>query len=763
MAHGLLSSTNGRGNLNLSSLVAEKIKNAAAMSAEERKAREQEIGLLREKVDAKKATQEDIVRLQQLEGQDKERKEGGIGKSFFAKAVMSEFGGDRRRRLMGTFSKDPDATRDPSLTKEQRFSALLDRAARPSESPVTPAAPVEDDIRPEEYGDAIYQKPTPQQGALEKLLETIKSQYNIIETKVNALGSEEKKNVASKKQNNSHLSRVTGVLESLKDYFNKDNDLKSIENNIEREKLDAQRDSLAQSKLDSEELSLEGGSDRSDLLDTDTLEEQDARKGDKGGGLLGGIMRGIGGLMKNFGGKKGGTQYTKPIGPQPMNSSTPWATKGIGDRGGMFGSQGFTPRLSSSPVKMAEGGGIVDNPTVTNLPPGSSVIPLNRNNALGSMFKQAGQGEAGSKLADPMSQVMQLPTQVGGGLLLTLLGKLMNKLGGLGSMVGPVIAKIATPVASMFGLPATIASSILGGPAAAATTKPKKKSSGFLDNLKSLLGRRSGGATSPGVTPTTGGADLGSSMRAGETIQAQSNEGPGGFIQGGSGQGSEGGQNTTGGYATHYHLSPPSNDAAGWAEARSVALTSAQMMLNRGSTIYFGNIKEFAQPATLADQIAREQQAHTQPGRTQGGIDMQEKSSTGSMRMKFPLKVTNVSQDISGGSGRTARIIGSNVRLAHGAVGSANSVETAAMPQVAQQPPVALPGSSNPQTSRPEAPQVSPSSPPPDPSQASNIFLQQLARQQSPQQKETAVQPRGLSYLSVTDPTSVGNLYWYKF
>ena len=171
-----------------------------------------------------------------------------------------------------------------------------------------------------------------------------------------------------------------------------------------------------------------------------------------------------------------------------------------------------------------------------------------------------------------------------------------------------------------------------------------------------------------------GGVDLGSSMRAGETIQTQSNTGSGGFIQGGSGLGSEGGQNTSEGYATHYHLSPPSNDAAGWAQARSIAQTSTQMMLSRGSSVYFGNIKEYARQETLADQIAREQQAHTRPGRTQGGIDMQEKNN-GSMRMKFPLKVTNVTDNISGGSGRTARIVGTNVTLAHGASGSANSIE----------------------------------------------------------------------------------------
>jgi hypothetical protein len=106
-------------------------------------------------------------------------------------------------------------------------------------------------------------------------------------------------------------------------------------------------------------------------------------------------------------------------------------------------------------------------------------------------------------------------------------------------------------------------------------------------------------------------------------------------------------------------------------------------MLARGSTIYFGNLKQYAvsgDDAKLQQQIAAEQNAHTQPGRTQGGIDMQEKSSSGSMALKFPLKVTNVTQDINSGSGRTARVQGTNVRLAHGAKGSANSIESSVAP-----------------------------------------------------------------------------------
>ena len=792
MAASLGTSQKGQGDLNLGALIAGKVKNSLAMAAEERKAREEEIKLLREKIASGKQTQEDIVRLDQLEKQDKERKEGGISKSFFAKAMMSEFGGDRLRRTKGTFSKNPDDTQDPTLTKQERFAALLDKAARPAAPPPTPAAPVAtDDIDPMDYGDANAQAPTPQQGSVEKLLEIIKSQYSTLSSRVSSLGSEEQKNVTEKNKTNMELSRMNGVLETFKQYFNKGNELKETENQIERDKIDAELEKQQDDKASAEQFNM---SAQTDVAGVSELDEEDKLQRTKGGGILDTVMNSVGGLFKMFGGggkgaggtAKGATQYTKPIGPQPMNSKSPWAAKGASDRGGMFGKEGFTPRLDSKPTsptplnkggivppvpnqkttKMAGGSFITDRPTQTNLAPGSSVIPLNRNNSLGKMFQQAGQGMPGSKEAEPMTKVMQLPTQVGGGLLLTALNGVMDKLGGLGSMLKGPIKQIAAPVASMFGLPATVIGGLFGGPAQAATIDPMQNgmdNGGFLDKLKGMFGKKStgpGGTTTP---PGAGGADLGASMRAGETIQAQDPNGPGGFIQGGSGLGSEGGQNTTSGYATHYHLTPPSNDAAGWAEARAVAKTSAQMMLNRGSKIYFGNIKQWANPANLDAQIAAEQQAHTQPGRTQGGIDMQEQGPDGNMRLKFPLKVTNVSQDISGGSGRTARVIGTNVRLAHGAAGSANSVESAAMPQVANQPPVALPGA-DPRQPTAANPLLTPAAPSaPAVPQVEGALGAIIRQNQAAAAQKQQVGPTGLSAtLGTTDPTGIDTSFWFR-
>ena len=656
-------------------MVAGKIKDSFGMAAEERRLRDEEIAKLQGK---EERTAEDDKRLEELLEQKKSRTEGRkrdrIKNSFFTKAMMSQFGGDRKRRLQGMVSSSPRASQDPSLTKEQRYSALLDESMTPGEAPEAP-----DDYDDNYLSGAPEGAVPPQQSGLEKVLGRVSEALSIISSKVSSLKAEEAK---SKTTSESRLAKFSGVFESIKNYFDKDNDLKKTENTIEQQKLENFKDAQADAKVAREQASI------GQTEDLSKFEDMEERPEGGGKGLLGGLMDGVKGLFKNFmGGKKGAakgvTGYSKPIGPQPMNSSTPWARMGAGDRGGMFGQGQFTPRLSST--KLSEGG-IITKPTTGTLEPGSSVIPLNRNNAVADTFQKAKESAGDASIADPMAQVMQLPSQVGGGLLIGLLSKAMSSLGGIAGMLKPVIQPILNTLVPAFGLPATVAGAIFGGgPAEAATT------GGF--DLGSFFGKKeSKGPGAPGAsgTPPVGGANLGATMREGETIQAQSNDGPGGFIQGGSGQGSEGGQNTTSGYATHYHLSPPTNDPNGWAQARSVALTSAQMMLNRGSTIYFGNIGEFAKAETLQDQITREQIAHSRPGRTQGGIDMQEKGSNGSMRMKFPLKVTNVTNDISGGSGRTARIIGTNVTLAHGAVGSANSIETAVVPKADSQQPSAL-------------------------------------------------------------------------
>ena len=660
MAHGYTRTSNPYSqNSSLSGYLAGKVRSAFDTAGEERRGRDEEIDLLEKKEELDDEEKERLAFLKKQQGGRK----GGI----FGKALMSEFGGDRRRRTMGMFSKNPDAANDPSLTKAERFSAVLDRSAPPQ--------------APEQLELNLSGR-TSIKEQLARVYGAIGKGYDSIADRVSQLASAEKETAAAAKSNTKFTGAVGQTLSNLKDYFNKDLDLKKSENDIATGQLELALEAEENEKNNLTEARVEKGEDLSGLGSVPSVD----RTGGKDGGMLGGL----GNLLKNlnpFGGKKnqGFTQYARDIGPTSMQSVRPWArAKPMGLQGN---ADGFAPLLRSRAItprpvsKFSEGGirtGIYDNPTNFNMRPGDAVIPLNRNNALADMFKSEGSNKS---MVEPMTEAMQLPTQVGGGLLISMLRKLTQNLGGLSSFIAPTIKDIAKPIALAFGLPTTITAGLVGGnPAQAGGIKFNMGA--FTDkNQASQMA-----AAPPPATPQAiGGADLGSTMRAGETIQRQMNNAPGGFIQGGSGLGSEGGQNTNAGYAKHYHLSPPSNDEQGWAQARSIAHTAASIMLDRGSTIYFGNIKESGTRENLADQIAREQVAHSRPGRTQGGIDIQENNPTGGMRMKFPLKVTNVSQDISGGSGRTARIVGTNVTLAHGAVGSANSIET----QVARPSPAA--------------------------------------------------------------------------
>jgi hypothetical protein len=153
-----------------------------------------------------------------------------------------------------------------------------------------------------------------------------------------------------------------------------------------------------------------------------------------------------------------------------------------------------------------------------------------------------------------------------------------------------------------------------------------------------------------------------------------------GFIQGGSGRGSETG------YGAHFHLSPPSTDAAGLEKAREVAFQAIKLMLQRGSRVWLSNYEKFVPPnasdSVIKDMIKREQDAHTKPNRTRGGIDIQEGEPgkeaviPGYLGTKsvFPLATGTVTGSIQGGYGREAEVIGSGgVVLAHGSAGSTAS------------------------------------------------------------------------------------------
>ncbi len=205
--------------------------------------------------------------------------------------------------------------------------------------------------------------------------------------------------------------------------------------------------------------------------------------------------------------------------------------------------------------------------------------------------------------------------------------------------------------------------------------------------------------------------------------------GPGGFLQGSSGKGMEDYPR----YGVHFHLSPPNMSESGFLAARELAFNAVKAMTARGSTVHLSNIKQNipkgASDAQIKSMILAEQRAHTQPGRTQGGIDIQEsnpnvgpthKGLPGS-KIAFPFAVGPVSPLSAGsGYGREAEVIGSGgVKLAHGAAGSTAS-------QISPSTSVAGPAQTT-AVASPSAAQVSPA-----PTQQRQ---QQVAQQITPERK----------------------------
>jgi len=681
MAHGFVSYS--QPNLgNFGKYLGEKVKSAAKMAGEERKhAKEQ----------AEKQRKEGVPE------EEIKKHERGF---FFGKALSHEFGGDLLRRTKGTFSNDPSKEQDPALSKQQRFSALVRGGDVVSPEPYKQLElPLG-----QEKQDTVKVEDKSLKSWLSVVLGGVQKSYDNIADKIGGLTQEESKQVVEENQTTKTITKLASGLSTIKNFFNKNNKIQEEENKIESKQLELALDTENKNEMAVKESSLEAGADLSSGTAYTNPYGSDEEEEDSGN-------RGLLDRMLDFGFDRNGRRRRKGFKRRYARRKFNNFKRGVGRRsrrlrrraqvgvgrgiqrlsmsqGGVIPQAPFVPtpvaqnNISPSPRKKLAGGGIVDNPTKINLNPGQAVIPLNRNNPFKNIFQQQkkqtinAKDSSGKKTTDQIAKAVQLPAQAAGGLLLSTMAGVFKRIGGIGKIFAPFLMQLFNPLARVFGLPANVIGSLIGGQPAAAATLDSKDIAEFLKSKPGKGGKGGSGGGTPSTTPPpTGGADLGASMRAGETIQAQGANDAGGFIQGGSGLGSEGGQNTTGGYATHYHLSPPSNDPAGWAQSRSVALTAARMMLARGSKIYFGNLKQFADPAKLEQQIAAEQQAHTEPGRTQGGIDMQESSSSGSMALKFPLKVTNMVDDISGGSGRTARIMGTNVRLAHGAKGSANSIE----------------------------------------------------------------------------------------
>ena len=505
---------------NLAGAIGEKIGSALTMAAQARRQRDGEKERLTSQIaelnNKENKTEEEKQQLKDLQKRQSDLQSQGYG--FIAKkALGAEFGGDLRRRTKGFFQMDPEDQNDPALDKKKRFEALLraqpvGNQTAPGEAPQAPTA-VQD-------GGVLGSFAT---GIIEKI--------SLLSKKVDDLKKVEQKDQTPKTVVN--LSKNVG---SIRRFFSKNNKIEEEQVKIAQQQLEQQKEDAADAKKRAAELAAESrdrsaggvGIDNSregstlkgmlgGLLDfgTDMLGLGGGRRrggrrrgGRRGGGFLGGLFGRRGrrrGMSRSM--SRGRTQYTAPIGPQPMNSSTPWARKTAGERGGMFGQGGFSPRMESSPMKMASGG-IVDNPTT-----GQAVIPQNK------LTEAVKTNQDNVKKADPFAKVMQLPTMAAGALLMSTVGNVINNMGGVSKLFRPVLQRMFVPAATAFGLPANLITAFFGGDAGVAGGLGGK-------NTRTRKGKGgggsggSGGSSSSNVTP--GSTIAGGTITGGGSIDGYS-------------------------------------------------------------------------------------------------------------------------------------------------------------------------------------------------------------------------------------------------
>lgn len=475
----------------LAGALGEKIGSAIGMAATARRKQNEEIEEL-ESLEVR--TPEENERLADLKAQKTDQ-----GKGFFAKkALGTEFGGDMKRRTMGFFQQNPPEQNDPSLTKQKRFEALV--AAQ--STGVQRVTQTELDLSGAGYKE---------QGALGKFAASIAEKFNILGTKVDQLKQKEDQDKTPVL-----ATRLTSSLSSVKSFFTKNSSLEEKQVNIAKQQLQQQKESADDAEVRATSLATSSRRNSSGLSPFDNDRDGLGLGGGKGGrgGILGRLL-GFGGrlLGRRLLGMRGGRNkmprmsrsraYTRPIGPQPMGSSSPWARS----RGQSGGINGFMPRLQSRALpgrrKLASGG-ILDNPTAVS--GSSAIIPK------GKMTSAVKTNPENQKKSTPFAKALQLPTMAAGALMLSTAGSVIKNMGGVGAVFRPVVQRLFTPAAAAFGIPSTLVGSFFGGPSQAkglpmnginSSGGQGKTGSGNATNASSTPGSK---GISPGAMITNGGS-----------------------------------------------------------------------------------------------------------------------------------------------------------------------------------------------------------------------------------------------------------------
>ena len=137
-------------------------------------------------------------------------------------------------------------------------------------------------------------------------------------------------------------------------------------------------------------------------------------------------------------------------------------------------------------------------------------------------------------MAQPLMDAMSLPMMVAGGTILSSVTNLMNQLGPEGDSFAGEIAKVARPIADVFGLPNSLANKVTGQKSSKGDSdtkdkdKTEAKKKGFFSNLfeklKKVSGGSGGGGGGGGGSTTNSGGGSGGSASQKEVADVMGSE-----------------------------------------------------------------------------------------------------------------------------------------------------------------------------------------------------------------------------------------------
>lgn len=383
---------------------------------------------------------------------------------------LSEISGEKKRKKEEEEKKKEEKE---AKRKEEEEQEILDADQQAIEEEVSEITEELDTVKEEEKKDTENEvKDEPKQPEENKLSNDIESIGDALSNIKGSLQTQ----VSDLGNINSDNTKSLSSLESLKQLF-------QVQTDIIKREID-----LAESKRS--ESSIEQTTDLSDLSKaTSTTDdgktegiielvdgpvltvkttEGEFKQGEKisqggGGGFdLMGMIKGIAGKFGRLGaGAAAG-------GGPPMKLS----------KGGI---------AISSPQSMAQGGfspGVYNKPTRGNLLPGQAVIPMNRNVGK-KMF-----GEKLTKttrLQQPLLDVMSTPLKAIGLSIIAVAGNFLRLLGPLAGFFTPYISGLVKGFSAVLGVPVTIITGLLGGPAYAAVEQQDKQQNAFAELWNNLM------------------------------------------------------------------------------------------------------------------------------------------------------------------------------------------------------------------------------------------------------------------------------------